>query len=255
MNDQEKQAGVHLFNDFHMGDCLYLTQFAKKLAEKHRISVNLYVNPAYHNDLRAVAAEKPVFFFPTNDRPGTAINTWIGDNQYWHRHPLALEYDNFYVEWFGDLSQRLRLETPINSKEDLLLDAVASPEKIYDFLVVNSTPLSGQWHGSASAMENFMAQLVQVGYKVASTHPSRYSHFCTILNGMNLQQLSNFSTQCQRIVGVCNAPIHATLNRPNVLGKETEWWICDQGVYFTYSDRLHPVTSDHELLALRFPTR
>jgi len=85
---------------------------------------------------------------------GGSIDAWKNAGGFWINHPLKNYYAEFFIEFFHHLSARMGLESPFTKTEDLLFDypclhdpsdnATCAP---FDFLVINSNPMSGQASG------------------------------------------------------------------------------------------------------------
>ncbi|QWD13722.1 hypothetical protein G6678_05765 [Polynucleobacter paneuropaeus] len=151
------------------------------------------------------------------DLPQDAVNCWIGYEDYFYKSPLARNWTAFHLDYFNYLSNKLGLKNPISHRDDLLfnfplLDGPSPINKKFDFLIVNSMPLSGQIAGFDPNFLNVLIKtLVFKGYSVISTHPNGIVE-STMERGFNLLDIARISNYSKVIIGVPNGPMWLTFN-------------------------------------------
>lgn len=188
---------------------------------------------------------------PNSDRPAHAVSTWIGDEDFFQKHPQAHNYTVLYQDWFKHLSQKLGVQNPISSAYDLLMEADEDDHfyGAFDCLVVNSSAQSSQWLDTTPMFDAMIAKLRSDGFRVAKTHPSAAeADLCTMDENMSIQQLINFAPNCARVVGVNNAPMVATISTGSIY-RIKSWHVCDHWTYYDYP-RFSPIRDAAELNTL-----
>ncbi len=149
-----------------------------------------------------------------------SIEAWKNAEFVWETHPLRNAYAEFYIEFFRYLARRMGLESPIEKPEDLLFDypALKKPTALdapFDFLIVNSMPLSGQFRDTTS-MDGIIAALA-ARYTVIVTQPTPVPNVvCTQSHGQSVTGIGRLSTLCKYIVMISTGPSWTTFNIWNV---------------------------------------
>jgi len=145
-----------------------------------------------------------------------AIDCWKNSECFWETHPLHYEYAGFYIDFFKRLAGRMGLESPIETPEDLLFDypALQKPTPLdspFDFLIVNSMPLSGQLSRDTN-MDGLIAELA-ARYTVIVTQPSAVPGIvCTQDYGLSVSGIGRLSTFCRYIVMISTGSSWGTFN-------------------------------------------
>lgn len=224
---------------FHLGDCMFFATYARKLLRAlPDFEFTFYCEPSYHAQVLSMFQPfgERVSVAPVSERPADAINTWIGDGDFFHHHPQQHNYTRMYQDWFQRLSKLLGVENPIRSSLDLLMevDDVDESHGRFDYLVINSQAQSGQWPDTTAILDGLIHKLKRRGRRVAKTHSSDGpADFCTMEAGLNIQQLINFSPCCARVIGVNNAPMVAAINTVSIHDTES-WHVCDYHTFYEY---------------------
>jgi hypothetical protein len=147
-------------------------------------------------------------------------NAWKNAGGYWNNHPLKNHYALFYLDWFDHLSAQMGLETPFSKPEDLLFDYPSLREKssyvtcaAFDFLVVNSLPMSGQaTRFSAPEMDLLINDLHNERYSIVTTARCGTNCICTASYGMTVTEIGKLSQLCKYILMVSTGPSWPTFN-------------------------------------------
>lgn len=213
-----------------LGDNLAHLHFLRKLAEANPgHEFTHYAHNGYLGELRPVVEDMPQIklrdltaenncgnFWERS--PNTdSVNAWKNTGGYWENHPLKYQYAEFMLSWFHHLAGQLGLASPLQKPDDLLFDypALRPPVPIcdpFDFLVVNSRPMSNQAPAyNLDEMECLIGELARK-YTVVTTHPSRVPVTCTQLLGLNVTQIGQMSQRCKYIVMVSTGPSWPTFN-------------------------------------------
>lgn len=145
-------------------------------------------------------------------------NLWKNDGAFWERHPLVNDYVGFHLAFYDDVARQMGLETPLTHRRDMLFDypmirkADVNIEP-FDFLIVNSTPLSGQFRGYNE--EQFTALILALAnkYRVVVTQRINLRNVAyTGDYGLSVTGIGNLSLKCHKILMVATGPCWPTFN-------------------------------------------
>lgn len=158
-------------------------------------------------------------------QPADSFDAWKNTGGFWERHPLKNEYAEFMLEWFSKLAGRMGLCSTFTKPTDLLFDYPAlEPDKPasdpFDFLIINSSPMSGQAQGyNLKEMDGLIGALAG-NYTVVTTQRGRNPVQCTQDNGLTVTQIGRLSLRCRYILMVSTGPSWPTLNLFNAMTVE-----------------------------------
>jgi hypothetical protein len=202
-----------------LGDNLCHLQFLRRLARRYP-GTKFYHSAlaCYLPQMREVVRDLPNIELGEEMREG-AIEAWKNHEGWWETHPLKNDFANFYIAWFDELAKRMGLENPIKDSQQLLFDYPALLEKTpmdgpFDFLIVNSPPMSGQLR-SYTDLATTCTELKSRGFKVITT--------CPILGvestqdyKLSVSAIGSLSRQCRFIIMVSTGPSWPTFNIYNL---------------------------------------
>ena len=208
---------------FHLGDNLVHLNFMRRLALKYPdLQFGHCANTQHQVQLAPLYAGvknlKQLF-----ECPDDAINAWRGDQNYWHMHSQRNDFTRFHFDWFAYLANKMGLESPIKTREDMMFDypalaPIGSPTKLFDYLIINSVPHSAQFQGFNSHEFARMVQtLLDRGKTVVTTFPTGTMAECTHdgSSGLSVTAIGKLSQSCGMIVGVATGPIWTCFNKWN----------------------------------------
>lgn len=151
-------------------------------------------------------------------KTGASVDTWKGKNGIWYNHPNKNKYAEFFLWFFGELAFEMGVRNPFAKPDDLLFDYPNLKHNgdagRFDFLIVNSHPLSGQWKGYNQ--EEFDALVIDLSkrHQVITTHPVPGVP-CTQSKGHSITGIGKLSQACDHILMVSTGCSWTTLNAWN----------------------------------------
>tara|TARA_R110002051_G_C8638411_1_gene485839 strand:+ start:187 stop:879 length:693 start_codon:yes stop_codon:yes gene_type:complete len=219
---------MEFYNKFHLGDCLFQLYYLRAL-DQYCI---FYVIPSYIPELEFHNNGK-IILKPLHEKTDKSIDTWIG-NYLFDRlegnsvyNSIDNKYDQIYMRWFDEMSAELGIANPFEwpIKHPELKKA---PIK-YDWLIINSNPLSGQWRGyDEKEMDQFIKELP--GYKI-TTKPIEGIE-CT---NTNILEIGKISIQSKRIIAINTGPIVPCLNKHNI---NKDFFVLTESTGYTFTNNV-----------------
>lgn len=225
---------VRTYSAFRLGDNLAHLHFLRAMAKKY---------PSIHFQHAALLTYLPEMIEVVADLPNISlrdimhcrgehgVNAWKNAGGYWENHPRKNEYAAFMLEWFDLLAKRMGLEAPFKEPHDLLFDYPALRREIsgqgglslhpntvqfapFDFLVVNSIPMSGQWRGFDEVGFNTLIQSLSQRHSVICTRRTGLDVASTdTIPGFTVTGIGALSLFAQKgIIMVSTGPSWPTLN-------------------------------------------
>jgi len=212
---------VATFNALHLGDNLVHLHFLRKMAQRYRdVQFTHGASDHYLAQLYPLWQDLPNLTVKSIAEVGQgAINAWRGVGGHWYAHPQRNDFVAYHLDWFRHLARMMGLESPIHCASDLLFDypALHAPSGdggIPQILVVNSPPLSGQWHNFSNAAFDFLIlKLYEAGHAVVTTSPSLIAAIpCTRDHNMDVTAIGRQSQRARAIIGCVTGPMWPCLN-------------------------------------------
>lgn len=209
---------ITTYSDVRLGDNLAHLHFLRKVAWRNPGAIFEHgAHACYLPQLIEVVADLPNIILRdlrTIDRK-LAINSWKNAGQFWEQHPLRNDYGAFMVEWFDRLAGRMAVENPITKPADLLFDYPTikdTASEPFDFLIVNSEPMSGQWRSMDMGDLDQLAIELSERHKVVTTRPVRPFIQCTQRTNLSVTGIGGISRFCRFIVMVSTGASWPTFN-------------------------------------------
>jgi len=162
---------------------------------------------------------------------------------FWDTHPRRNDFSYFYLELFDILSREMGLESPFREPADLWFDypkirdgqnsakilgdvsADRPGPPAFDFLVVNSVPLSGQIQAFRRDPDHLTPLIEELAttYRVIVTNPVNRPPgaspgppiLCTQDYGLSLTDIGTLSLHCPYLLMVSTGPSWVTFNMWN----------------------------------------
>jgi hypothetical protein len=242
------------YNQFHLGDNLIHLHFLRHLALKY--PAHTFIHAVKEGALATLSDciedVKNVSLVGLEEMERNPDRRWINSWKnagcemgpdvpftpgFWDTHPRRNDFSGFYLELFGILSREMGLESSFEKPSDLWFDypkiregrnvakilsdvSDGRPgESTFDFLVVNSVPLSGQiraFRRDPDHLTPLIEELAQT-YRVIVTHPVNRAPdgapiLCTQDYGLSLTDIGTLSLHCPYLLMVSTGPSWTTFN-------------------------------------------
>ena len=128
----------------------------RALAKAHPdVQFGHYANLQHQGQLKPLVEDLPNLKL-LDTCPDGAVQTWRGADNFWYLHAERNQFVQFHLDWFWSLAKKLGFESPFTKAEDLQFDYPAMApapgtdhfqHPVFDFLLINSIPHSGQFRG------------------------------------------------------------------------------------------------------------
>jgi hypothetical protein len=207
---------IHTHCSVRLGDNLLHLQFLRKLAKRYPDSRFIHsAHSAYLSQMRAVVADLGNVELSDQFRDDS-IEVWKNDQGFWENHPLKNDFCPFYVLWFDEVARKMGLENPIKHPANFLFDYPAllqttALHEPFDFLIINSPPLSGQLrhYSDLSTSANLLKAR---NYSVICTHPIDGIPCTQDPWKLSVTGIGSLSRYCRFIIQVSTGPSWPTFN-------------------------------------------
>jgi hypothetical protein len=210
---------ISTYNQLHLGDNLNSLNYLRRVAlSDPNLKIKHYCPTSYIIQLLPLLSGVPNLEIEGIElTPPGSINIWIGRDNYIFNSPLKSNWVDFHLDFFHYISKILKVPNPILDRDDLLFnypDLNPKDKKIkpFDFLIINSSPLSNQiLDFDDNYLIKLTSQLVSTGYSVITTHPTGFAK-STLEMGLSITEIGLLSSFASIILGVPNGPMWPTFN-------------------------------------------
>lgn len=216
------------WNQYNLGDCFWHCLFMRKLAiQQPDDTFVLFCKSHYVQELTDVVRDVGnVLITQLDSPPNGSIPCWIGP---FHRdHQLRNDIVGFLIKWFDHLALLSGVTNPIRSRRDLICDyprifearryVLEYRPRLYDWMVINSQPMSGQFAHDHGSMVELVASMLKRNpmLRVVTTVPTGISGVdCTQSSfpiKLTVTEIGALSTRCENLIAVATGPIWPTFN-------------------------------------------
>lgn len=201
---------LRVYNLSHLGDALFDSMLLNRLDRP----IEYFTHPANVNHVWEWFAPHVTL---TRHMPEDAVEIWVGQTTIWKArsfrrpHPTPHIYNQLYLDHWRWICESLDVQFPFETREDIchVQPELHLPGEEWDWLVVNSKPLSNQldaWDESRLA-----CMALRLPGRVITTHPVP-SLPCTRDLAPSLWNIGQLATRCRFIVGINTGPLIACLS-------------------------------------------
>lgn len=216
----------------HLGDQMIHLHLLRALAKQHQDTFfTHFCHACHHENLREVIADLPNILLASfesplwSDRKHESIGVWKNEGDEWVNSPNRWNWSQHTLDLHARNARKMGFTSPFTRREELLFDYPAleiqkmtavlpenSKEYIYDFLIGDSAPSSGQYSEwadhSREPLQFLIDSLRGAGHEVLTTsHGKRL--------GWSVSYLGKISRLCRHHVMVPNGPFWGTLSTGN----------------------------------------
>jgi hypothetical protein len=222
-------------NHFNLGDNLLFLHLLRSIAKSHPDHWFIhFCNGCHLEPLRDMVTDLPNVMLDSFDARSlwdnikdVSIDTWKnagageGKPGFWERSQFRWDFSNFYLEHHAWTARRMGFKSPFFIKEHLLFDyprlEAKGTECMYDFLIINSEPCSGQFgpmkqHGSGY-LDELILDLAKEKQVITTSKVGNLP--CTREKGMNITDIGALSCLCENHLMVASGPMWPTINTHN----------------------------------------
>lgn len=229
---------MKFYNKYHLGDSIYSLIYLNNIEIEN---IEYSFNSSYYNELNNHNYKNISL---TNDMNG--IDLWIQANNFWGKYITNnknkyIYYDDFYLNFYNDLSDKYKIKSNFNDLYDILYyhpNIENNRFENYDYFIMNSVPLSGQYKYNKNDFIYFVNKLVYSGYKIITTEKIDNVE-CTRDFNMNLLDIANLSIGCKNIIGVHSSPYSTALNKKSIDSVENWYVLNDKNISYKIKDNFH----------------
>lgn len=247
---------INLFNVYGLGDDIFLFILfynIKDYIEENNIIINYYCNKKHHNQLSEFNCSKNVNILEYTENirlDNLALNMWIGNSHdfkiyiYDKRTPQNLDtdhyFDIFYVNFFNQFLEMKNIPKKIEKleyDEPKLLEKYANLNKKFhnkysdlDYLILNSTPQSGQYIKDVNDWNKLIYKLNEK-YKIVTTEKVENVN-CTCDDNLSVMDIAAISTHSKKIIAVNSGVIPGLFNKYTLNNVEVIYYFCNLNEYY-----------------------
>lgn len=228
-----------------LGDSIFNINFLNKY-HSHDYIFNYYVYNGHITELRHHIYNKNIILHDITTLNVDAYDMWIGHNVYFFDEIKKYDsmFDIFYLNFFKKVSKELNLEVVTNDTSDVLYHIyniydVQTIHTEYDYLIINSIPLSGQCEYDDNIFVDLCNNLISKNYKIITTKKINNIE-CTLDYNYNLLDIGLISNKCENIIAINTSPIITTFNNINI-SKNINRYIIDWQVSYSYNNMIHQI--------------
>jgi hypothetical protein len=244
----ESNREINLFNPYHFGDHIFNVHFLNKY-KKYNIKFNYYIYSGYFKEIENFIDNKNIQLFPlehSHTVPADAYNLWIGYKDFFYKEISNFNYmfDLFYVYYYKQTCTLLNLDCVIKNNFDLLFDnkSLINLNKTYDYLIINSLPMSNQYNYKEEEFIDLCNFLVK-NNKTFITTKKLQDYECTLDYNMSLVDIGNLSNSCNNIIAVNTSPVIPTFTIQNITKINKRFILDNKKLTYSYNDRIYNLTN------------
>jgi hypothetical protein len=218
---------IKLYNEYHLGDHIFnfiLFNHIKEYIEKNNIFIEYHFEKQYHHQASEFNLSKNVSVLEYIPGDDNGFNLWIGapefEENWWHNKEKYSGLDTFYVLFFNEFLQKQNLPISFEKLEYKDSDIQKRYEDIdlkyngkysnLDFLIINSTPRSGQYVKDDTKWNDFISKMNSKYNIVTSEKVDGVK--CTCDDKLTVKDIQYISAHSKKIIVISSGVIPALFN-------------------------------------------
>ncbi len=246
---------VYTYIEYHLGDNLTHLCYLRRLAGYYpNTNFKHYCKIEYISELNFYIADlNNISINPLESRTLGATNAWKNHQKYWEGHSVKNMFHIFYREFYNQLSEKLGLINPMLDESDFIFDekiiwqALKDRDfKSYDWLVVNSTPLSSQFTDVNNELDKFCIELAKTNSIITTKKVASIP--CTVDLNMNLLEIAGQSMSTKYQLMISTGPSWLILNGFNINNSKGIYILCENEI-IAFSEKIKMFKSTEEFIS------
>lgn len=226
---------IKLCNGFHLGDQIFnfiLFNNIKNYIEENNIIIEYYCDKQYHEQVSEFNHSKNIHILEYIPGITSGFQLWIGDKEFEHNRWYNIEtlgLDVIYVMFFNEFLQKQNIPITIEKleyKDPDLQNRYSTIDTKYnskysnlDFLIINSTPRSGQYVKDVTKWNNLINKLNEK-YKVVTSEKVE-GVICTCDDKLSVKDIQAISAHSKKIIVISSGVIPVLFNSDTLNNVET----------------------------------
>lgn len=243
INIFSNQKIYHLHCSHHLGDNVFnfiLFYMIKNYIEKNNIKIFYYAKKEYLIQLKEFICSNNIYLFSFENKPNISIELWLNNPLFEYMHteqPSPIDYNRYYKMFFNKVLNKLKINFTITKlfyKDTDLFERYENiPDKYkeFDILIINSTPLSGQYNYEKDKWDEYIIYLSSHFNILTTTKVSNI--LCTSDDNLTIKDIASLSIKSKIIIAINSGVVPALLNYDTLLNVK-QFYIFDNKCYYSY---------------------
>lgn len=214
---------IFCHNQAHLGDCIQSLHFFIKASKINEVKFKFNCDRNYFGQFKNLIKGYNIELIDEKSRD--SIETWVDGHKKYHEYQKQSDLPNgkkdqsktFLLHWI-DISKIMNIECPFKEKNDLIYDEDVLGENCihnekYDYLIINSKPLSGQFSRYCESEFKKLVENILKENKTVITTQKIENIPCTNDCGLDVVEIGKLSKNVKNIMAVNTGPLHLCLNK------------------------------------------
>jgi hypothetical protein len=249
INNFNKNKIYHIHNDKGLGDNVFNIIFFNIINDfinNNNIKIYYYTKYSYLTQLQEfVHNNTNIILCPLKVKPKFSIELWINNSFFEYTHIDAVlitdikmvDYNKFYKKFINIVLKKFNFNININKlvyyDEDLLnrYNLFNEKYKVFDILILNSIPFSGQYNYNKTEWDNYIIKLNDT-FKILTTTKVD-GVLCTGDDNLTIKDIASLSTKAKIIIAI-NSGVFPGLLNYYTLTNVRHFYIFDNRCFYSY---------------------
>uniref|UniRef100_A0A6C0LJK9 Uncharacterized protein n=1 Tax=viral metagenome TaxID=1070528 RepID=A0A6C0LJK9_9ZZZZ len=239
-----EQTEYHFHNSYHLGDNVFNLIFfntIRRYYETKNIIIHYYCKKCYISQLVEFIDSNHLILKPLHLKPRNSIELWVNNRFFPYNHdllPKPLDFNNFYVNFFNVVVQKLNFRLKLNKLEyrcnrllDMYDNHLSDKYKNIDILFLNSKPLSGQFDYNQTQWDNYIKRANKLFNVCTTTKVDGVKS--TADDKLTIKFIATISTHVPVIIAINSGVLPGLLNK-YTLSNVKRFYTFDNRSYYSY---------------------
>lgn len=237
---------IKVYNEHHLGDQIFnfiLFNIIKSYLEENDIHIEYYCNDEHHDQLSEFNYSKNIKIISINDPGDKGLRLWIGDPSFkinfYNYTEYGYFYNTFYVCFFNDFLKKVDIPRSIDKLEytdPQIEERYKALDSKYngkysdlDFLILNSTPRSGQYDKDDNKWNKLINKL-NLKYKIVTSEKTDGVN-CTCDDKLTVKDIQAISAHSKKIIAVNSGVFTVLFNKDTLDNVNVVYSFSDMSFY------------------------